>query len=286
VLVGAGLVATRPLLELAGPASLAFLRYAIGAALLTPVALVHARAGVARCDLLPVAALGVGQFGILIVLLNWSLETITSGRAALLFATMPVMSLVLAVALGREGFSRMKLAGVFAAVGGVAVVLGEGGLAAGTATGGGNPAWIGDAAALASALVGAVCSVLYRPYLDRYPTLAVSAVAMLAAAAFLGAPALGEGLPEALLGFGPAAWLAVGFVGVSSGVGYLCWLFALGRASPTRVTVFLALSPLTAIALGGLALGERVTAGLPAGAALVALGLWLTNRQGAGVAKR
>jgi drug/metabolite transporter (DMT)-like permease len=123
-------------------------------------------------------------------------------------------------------------------------------------------------------------------YLDRYPTLAVSAMAMLAAAAFLGAPALGEGLPEALLGFGPAAWLAVGYVGVSSGVGYVCWLFALGRASPTRVTVFFALSPLTAIVLGGLALGEGVTTGLPTGAALVALSLWLTNRQGAGVAKR
>lgn len=108
---------------------------------------------------------------------------------------------------------------------------------------------------------------------------------MLAAAAFLGAPALGEGLPEALPGFGPAAWLAVGFVGVSSAVGYLCWLFALGRVSPTRVTVFLALSPLTAIVLGGLALGEHVTTGLPVGAALVVLGVWLTNRIGAGVAR-
>ena len=41
-------------------------------------------------------------------------------------------------------------------------------------------------------------------------------------------------------------WLAILFIGVSSGVGYYLWLFALRHATPTRVTVFLALSPLTA----------------------------------------
>src|SRR5207245_10818621 len=41
-------------------------------------------------------------------------------------------------------------------------------------------AWVGELAVFLRAVSGAVCSVLYRPYLKRYPTLAVSAVAMLA----------------------------------------------------------------------------------------------------------
>src|SRR5947207_933744 len=54
-------------------------------------------------------------------------------------------------------------------------------------------AWIGDAAVFASALVGAICSVLYRPYLQRYPALPVSAFAMLASVLFLAVLAAGEG---------------------------------------------------------------------------------------------
>jgi drug/metabolite transporter (DMT)-like permease len=278
VLVGAGLVASRGLIESVGPASLAFLRYAVGAAVLWPLALLGGRAQVARRDLVPVAALGVGQFGLLVLLLNWSLQTITSGRAALLFATMPLMTLVLAVAVRREAFSMSKLMGLGAALAGVALLLGqENGLPG--ATRGTAAPWVGEAAALASAAVGAACSLLYRPYLDRYPTLAVSAIAMAAAVAALAAPAVGDGLLDAVPRLGVGAWLAVAFIGVSSAVGYLCWLWALGHASPTRVTVFLALSPLTAAVLGAVMLGEGFAPALPVSIGLVTSGLWLAHRR-------
>ena len=39
--------------------------------------------------------------------------------------------------------------------------------------------------------MGALCAVLYRPYLDRYPTLPTSALAMFAAVVFLASPAAG-----------------------------------------------------------------------------------------------
>jgi drug/metabolite transporter (DMT)-like permease len=67
------------------------------------------------------------------------------------------------------------------------------------------------------------------------------------------------------------------FIGFSSGVGYFLWLWALGHASPTRVTAFLALSPITAALLGGLLLHEPVTTGSLLGLALVALGLWVAH---------
>jgi drug/metabolite transporter (DMT)-like permease len=78
----------------------------------------------------------------------------------------------------------------------------------------------------------------------------------------------------------PGGWLAVRFIGAGSGLGPYLWLWALGRATPTRVTVFLALSPVTATALGAPLLGEEPTVGVALGVGCVALGLWLAHLQG------
>jgi len=71
----------------------------------------------------------------------------------------------------------------------------------------------------------------------------------------------------------------VAFIGLSSGAGYFAWLYALKHESPTRVTVFLALNPVTAAGLGAALLGEPVDAFLLAALVLIALGLWLATRR-------
>jgi len=120
--------------------------------------------------------------------------------------------------------------------------------------------------------------VLYRPYVRTYPALPVSALAMLASVGFLALLAGGEGFFASVPRFTPTGWLAVLFIGVSSGIGYYLWLWALGRVPATRVTVFLALSPITATWLGAFFLAEPVTAMSMLGLAFVALGLWLAHR--------
>ena len=190
VLVGSAIVATRVVVTQTGPASLALLRYVIGFCCLLPPALAAAR-GVRfeRRDLIPLALLGIVQFGLLVALLNYALRFIPSARAALLFATMPLLTMLLGAALGRERVTTAKTAGVLLTIVGVALALGEQAVRTAAAA----SAWTGDVAALASASCGAVCSVLYRPYLKRYPTLPVSAYAMLAAVVFLAVLAAGEG---------------------------------------------------------------------------------------------
>ena len=165
--------------------------------------------------------------------------------------------------------------GVLLTIVGVALAIGE------IAGGPGNAAgeWLGELAILSSALAGAICSVLYRPYLSRYPTLPVSAFAMLASVGFLALLATGEGFFNAPPQFTRNGWLAVLFIGLSSGVGYYLWLWALGRTTPTRVTVFLGLSPITATALGALLLGEPVSLMLAAGLGCVVLGLWIAHHE-------
>jgi drug/metabolite transporter (DMT)-like permease len=132
-------------------------------------------------------------------------------------------------------------------------------------------------AVLASAACGALCSVLYRPYLRKYPALAVSVLAMLASVLALALVAAGEGFFLAPPHFSAAGWLAVGFIGLSSGVGYYLWLWALNHASATNVAVFLALSPVSATFLGALALAESPSPTALLGLSCVALGIWLAQ---------
>lgn len=60
-------------------------------------------------------------------------------------------------------------------------------------------------------LAGALCSVLYRPYLQRYPTASVVALAVLTGF---------EGFFAQAPRFSAAGCSAVLFIGASSGIGY------------------------------------------------------------------
>lgn len=274
ILVGTGIVATRYVIDQTTPAALALLRYVIGVLCLVPPLLMAARVTMARRDRLPIALLGIGQFAILIVLLNYGLQHVPAARAALIFATLPLLTLVIASGLGLESLTRAKVVGVLMTLLGVGFALG-----AKLIPGGSNGAgWHGELAVFASALCGAVCSVFYRRYVQAYPALVVGAVAMFASVPFLGLVVLLEGSLATVSQITARGWAAVVFIGVSSGIGYYLWLWALAHASPTRVTVFLALSPLTAAVLGVAMLGESVSPGLVVGLALVAGGLWVSHR--------
>ncbi len=275
VQVGSAMVATRYVIDQTGPASLALLRYAIGVGVLAPVALAtRPLVRFARRDLVPIALLGIAQFGILITLLNLGLRLVPSARAALIFATVPLITMLFAAALGHERLTWWKIAGVVLSIGGVGIAVGE------KAFDGAALAheWIGDLLVLASAVIAAVCSVLYRPYVQRYPAARVSALAMLASVAFLAVPAAGEGFFTHVPVFTPLGWGAVLFIGLGSGVGYFLWLCALGHAEATQVTVFLSLSPITAAILGAWWLSERVSTAALTGLAAVVAGLWLAHR--------
>lgn len=283
VQVGAAIVASRFAVAEVAPLTLAMLRYAIGFFCLLPFVLkpywpsVHGRRAQPAIktrapDLLAMAALGIGQFGVLIALLNYGLQHIGAAQAALIFSLFPLLTLLLAAALGRERISASLLGGVVLSISGVALSLAPKlGLAF-------TGHWWGELAVVAAACTGALCSVLYRPYLQRYPTVPVSAFAMLASVLVLALLALGEAWPQRVQLIGAQAWWAIGFIGVSSGVGYFLWLYALKHESPTRVTVFLALNPVTAALLGWAMLGEALPATSLAALALIAAGLWLATR--------
>jgi drug/metabolite transporter (DMT)-like permease len=247
------------------------LRYGVGALCLLPPLLMIRRIRFERRDLLPVALLGIAQFGVLIALLNWGLRFMPAARATLIFATFPLLTMLLAWALRLERMTMAKTVGVSLTFGGVALALGDKIL-------GEEVGWWGEVAVFASALTGAVCSVLYRPYVLKYPTLQVSWFAMVASVAFLVPVAAGEGFFDRWPRFEGTAWAAVLFVGLSSAAAYFLWLFALARISPTRVTVFVSVGPPTAALLGWALLGEPLSPLFLVAVVCLAGGLWLAQR--------
>jgi drug/metabolite transporter (DMT)-like permease len=276
VQVGAAIVASRFAVAEVPPLTLAMLRYAIGVTCLLPFALAQLPAAPRRlppaADLAAMAALGMGQFGVLIALLNFALQRLPAAQAALIFSLFPLLTLLVAAALGREQMTAPLAGGVLLSIAGVAVSLAPklGAWHAGP--------WWGELAVAAAAATGAVCSVLYRPYLHRYPVVPVSAFAMLASVAALAVLAWPEHWPARIPGFSAQAWAVIAFVGLSSGIGYFWWLYALKHESPTRVTVFLALNPVTAAVLGWALLGERPGWTGWLALALIAAGLRLATR--------
>ena len=105
---------------------------------------------------------------------------------------------------------------------------------------------------------------------------------MLASVLFLAFGAISEGGLAGLSTYSGQAWAAVVFIGISSGAGYFLWLYALKHESPTRVTVFLALNPVTAALLGWGLLGEALPPTTWLALALIAAGLWLATKPAAG----
>src|SRR5689334_13313265 len=105
ILVGTAIVATRFVINQTGPASLALLRYTIRFCCLLPplrLSLGSASLSFERRDLLPIALLGIVQFGVLVTLLNLGLQFVPSARAALIFATPPLLTMLFAAALRYE----------------------------------------------------------------------------------------------------------------------------------------------------------------------------------------
>jgi drug/metabolite transporter (DMT)-like permease len=252
--VGACIAGSRWLVHDLGPLSLTFLRYAIALASLLPF-LAGAPAAWARLgarDAAVVALIGIAQFG--------------------LFATFPLMTMIIATLAGYERFDAALALGVGLSIVGVGLALGV----RRSSMAGGDLA-IGAACVLAAALCGALCSVLYRPLLQRHAMLPMGALAMAAAVAVLAPAAWAEGLASRASALRPSQWVVLAAIGLSSGVGYWLWLWVLKHTAPTQATTFLALSPATAALIGALALGEPLGAGFVAGLVCIFIGLAVTG---------
>lgn len=271
---GTSVVATRFLMGALDPATLGVFRFGIGCVLLLPVVLALRSPWPPRRDLPAVILLGLLFFAAFPFLFNAALAHTTAARGALALSIQPLLTLAVGAALGVERLAPRKAAGVLLAMAGVALALGAG-LADAPPR-----AWLGDLLMVGATGCGALYNVWLRPLVRRSSPLSLSVVGMAAGACGLAALALTT-RPAALPVLDPAGWAAVLYLGVIGGaLTFFLWVFALGRTTPTRVAISVAVNPVVAALLGVFMLGEPLGWPLLAGLAAVAAGIGLTATDG------
>jgi drug/metabolite transporter (DMT)-like permease len=271
---GTSVVATRFLMGALDPATLGVFRFGIGCALLLPVVVLLRAPWPPRRDWPAVALLGLLFFAAFPFLFNAALAHTTAARGALALSTQPLLTLAVGAALRVERLTPRKAAGVLLAMAGVALALGAG------LVGAPPDAWRGDLLMVAATACAALYNVWSRPFVRRSSPLAFSALGMAAGAAGLAVLALAAG-PGTLPALDMAGWVIVAYLGVVGGaLTFFLWVFALGRTTPTRVAISVAVNPLVAGLLGVLTLGEPLGWPLLAGLAAVAVGIALASTDG------
>lgn len=274
-MLGSSFVAARWLLAELDPAPLAFLRFAIAGLFLLALGwMLRALGPVRPLDLLGIAILGVLQFGVFHIAFNTGLVIIPASRAAIVFSLVTVATMLLAVATRQEPLRATRVAGVLAAVAGVATALSDE-ATLGAVTG---QAWHGDLLILVAVACGSAWNAATPPLLGRVTPVAVTVLAMWAGTLFLLPFALRQGLAAQLPALSSTGlWLLLYLSIPTGGLSFFLWNWALRHSSPTRVAIFLPLSPITATLLGAALLGEPVGLKVGVGLGLVALGIWLAH---------
>ena len=214
---------------------------------------------------------GVLAFALNYGLLFWGEQHISSGLAALIQATIPVFGMLLAHPyLPGERLNARKLAGALLGVVGVGVIFSsqlgaEGGMAV----------W-GSAAVLAGAVFVAYANVLVKAQGARLDAPVLAAGQMACGFVVLAAAGLAfEGSP---LNF-RWTWLAVAcllyLTLVGSVAAFLLFYWLVRHVDVTKTMLIALVTPLAAVLLGMLVLGEEVTWRTLAGGALIMSGIGL-----------
>jgi drug/metabolite transporter (DMT)-like permease len=272
---GTAAAVTRYVIGATDPVTLAAFRFGIGFVLILPIALALRSRWPRGRDWIGVGLLGVFFFALFFVIYNVAMSYTTAARGSLALCTLPLVTMVVAAALGREALTARKSLGVIIAVGGVAVALATG--LAGAPAG----AWQGDLIMAAGTLCMAFYNVWSRPFMARSSLLGFLAAGMGFGSACSTLIAWQSGgLDAAVQGFGPEQWTAVIVLGVVGGAAaFYLWVFALQRTTPTRVANTMTVNPIAASLLAAVLVGEPIGLNLPVGLVAIAAGIWIASSE-------
>ncbi|MFZ0919236.1 MAG: DMT family transporter [Candidatus Dormiibacterota bacterium] len=255
-------------LEGLGPVDLVFVRFALGAVLLVPIALT-------RVEVRPILrrwgwiiAYTIIEMGVPWVLLSDAELRISSSLSGLLVSTVPLIGVVIGI-LTRSGEHHgwRRILGLMIGLVGVGVLVGF-------------DVSSSNFGAIAEVIVVAICYAT-GPYiinrkLSDLPSLGVIASSLLLAALAY-APAALVQLPHAWpSGRVIAAVVTLGVV--CTALAFLLFFALIREIGPVRATVITYVNPAVAVALGVLLLNERLTVAIAVGFALILSGSVLAAR--------
>lgn len=254
------------------PLTLAALRCAIGALVLLASARLmgHAIPRDPRAWL-AFLAMGLTNSAVPFMLISMGQTRIESSLAAILIATVPIFTLLLAHFFTEDRSTPRKIAGTLLGFGGIVLLIGPAalaGLSAGLA---------GQLMIVAAALCFATTQVLIKRHRGGTPV--ANAAASLVCSTLWSLPiALAVEQPwdiaPGAIGIGALAALGV----LSTGVSHLVFFLLIVRTGPNFVTLNNFISPPVGLLWGVLLLGENPSWRAYAALAVILLGIWVATR--------
>lgn len=270
----ANFVVVKASIGVVGPLTFTGARYAVAS--LTLLAILRYRQGAIRPPAGQARALlglGVLGFGVYQVAWTLGLTAISAGDSALIVAASPVLTALLAGAVGMDRLTPPKLAGALTAFAGVAVVIGAGHeLALGSSL-------VGDGLTLAAAALWAVYTVGGTRILRQVDPLTATTWTVVAGTVVLVPLGIAEAVLQPPSRVTPQTVVAVLYSGaLAAGIANVLVFNAIRFVGPTRASAMQFLVPAGAVALGALLLSEPVGVAQVVGGAVIVLGVWLTRR--------
>ncbi len=259
------------------PVTFAFLR--IGIAALTMKIARRWREGslgLPGRDVIPVLGLGALGFGMYQILWSIALQDIPAGDSALLIASTPVMTALLAVYSRADTLTPGKLVGSLISFAGVAVIVASGAGLAFTSL-------VGDALTLLAALCWSIYTAFGAPILRRHSALRTTAWAMVGGSLVLAVPGTAQAIGMDWTTVDASAWAGLAFSAfIPAGIANVIVFSAIRLLGPTRITAYQFLVPFIAVLMAAAFLSEPIRIEQLLGGAVIVLGVVLTRSDRAG----
>ncbi len=204
------------------------------------------------------------------------IDATSAGSAALIIASSPVWTAILARLFGMEQLPLGAWGGLLLSLGGTALVI----LAGHGSVDFGSDDLVGNGLMLGASIAWAAYTVFSRPVLNAgVSATGLAFFGIVVSLPFLwalGVPALDE---VDWSGVDTTVWLALLFSGgLSTGVAYAIWNAAVQRVGPSQTAIYSNLVPVFALASGIVLIGEPVTPYQLAGGAMILGGLFFMRR--------
>lgn len=276
VVWGSTFVVTKELIALWPPLTLAFARVAMGTLVLMPLAISRHR-GEVRLPWRTIWIMGFLGVALYYLSFNLAMVYVSASQGALVQASIPAMTALVAVLWLRERASPLRWLGIALSVGGVLIVF------SGSSADHGESTLFGNCLMFASV----ICWALYTALAKRvasFDALVITvcvtgtgSVLLLPLAAYevVAAQIGGNGLQALPVG----GWLGVLYLGsVASGLAYVSYSASLRHLDASAVGVYTNLIPVVGVLTGVVMLGEPLSMRAIVGGLVVMLGVWITTR--------
>ncbi len=234
----------------------------------------HESFRVIKRDILPIILLGIVGHTLYQVFFITGMARTTPANASLVMATAPIFVVIYGAILGVERANRWMWVGiVLSFLGLILLIGGGGGVSLDTQT------ILGDLLVLVAAMLWAAYTTGSKPLLARYSPLKLTTLSMMAGTVPLVFICIPQMRAQDWGSVGLGAWTGVFYSAVFSVVlAYLAWYTSVQRVGSARTAVYSNLTPVVAILVAWIALGEMLAPVQIAGALVVLAGVMITRR--------